>query len=72
MKKIFYVSVAFLMVASVSSCSKKCVVCEARDANGNVLNKSNEVCNRDFQRKQFEDRYKENFKGYVATCYEVQ
>ena len=70
MKKFFYLTASLLLILSASSCSKKCVQCQATDKFGVVVNTSNSVCEHDFNRGHFEDNYKENFKEYNPVCVE--
>ena len=61
---------AFAIFTSISSCSK-CVQCTARDKYGIVINTSAKICEPDFSRNQFIDRYNTNFKDYNPVCLEV-
>jgi hypothetical protein len=68
MKKAFYLIGSILIIGMASSCSKSCVKCQAVDSRGVLVNTSNTICEHDFNRKHFEDRYKSQFEGYVVTC----
>lgn len=67
MKKFIYTAAALALIFSASSC-KKCVQCQAVDKRGVVINTSNSICEGPLNRKNFEDRYRENFKDYTVTC----
>lgn len=71
MKKYFYFLTTVALVGSASSCSK-CVQCTATDKLGVTVNTSMKICEPDFSRNQFIDRYNENFKDYNPRCAEVQ
>ena len=68
MRKLIYVATALTFIISASSCSKQCVQCQAVDSRQVIVNTSNKVCEYDFNRKNFEDRYKKQFDGYTITC----
>ena len=68
MKKLFYFAIGLVIIGSASSCSKQCVQCQAKDQYGVVINQSNVICEHDFNRKNFEKRYTNDFQGYKVTC----
>ena len=68
MKKLIYITTAIVFTLTASSCTKQCVQCQATDSRGVVVNMSSKICEHDFNRKNFEDRYKEQFKDYTPTC----
>jgi hypothetical protein len=68
MKKIIYLTAALVFVLSASSCSKQCMQCQAVDSRGVVVNTSSKVCEYDFNRSKFEDRYKTQFEHYTTSC----
>ncbi|MCW3127867.1 MAG: hypothetical protein JWO03_3525 [Bacteroidetes bacterium] len=71
MKKLIYILMAVVCLLSASSCKKNCVQCSAVDKRGVTVNTSTKVCEHDFNRKNFEDRYAENFKDYTTNCISV-
>ena len=71
MRKSFYFVASLILVFTASSCTKKCVQCHATDKFGVVVNTSNTVCEHDFNRSNFEDRYKVQFSQYNPTCAEA-
>lgn len=71
MRKTIYFIASVLLILSASSCSK-CVQCTAKDKFGYTVNTSNKVCEPDFSRNKFVDRYNEQFKDYNPNCYDVQ
>ena len=68
MRKFLYFSASLFMIISVTSCSKQCVQCQAKDSAGVVINTSNVICEHDLNRNHFEDRYKTQFKDYNPVC----
>ena len=68
MKRILYFVSCIVVICSASSCSKQCVQCQATDKSGVVINTSNVICEHDFNRKHFEDRYKIQFQDYSPVC----
>ena len=68
MKKLIYISTVAILILSASSCSKQCVQCQATDSRGVIVNTSNKVCEYDFNRSKFEDRYKTQFANYTTSC----
>ncbi len=67
MKRFIYTAAAIALIFSASSC-KKCVQCQAVDKRGVVVNTSNTICEGPLNVKNFQDRYRENFKDYTVTC----
>ncbi|MBS1686162.1 MAG: hypothetical protein JSS76_15565 [Bacteroidetes bacterium] len=67
MKRFIYTAAALAFILSASSCKKK-VHCQAVDDRGVVINETTTEAEGSLNRKRFEDRYKENFKDYTATC----
>jgi hypothetical protein len=68
MKRLFYFATCMALILSASSCSKQCVQCTATDKYGVQINKSNVICDPNFERKKFEKRYESDFSGYTVTC----
>ncbi|MFN8308486.1 MAG: hypothetical protein U0T73_00865 [Chitinophagales bacterium] len=71
MRKFTFLILSVALIAT-SSCKKACVVCKAVNDKQVLVNQSNTVCEANPNRKNFEDRYKEQFKSLTVTCTESE
>ena len=68
MRKLIYLATSLIFILFAASCSKQCVQCQAKDSQGVIINTSNKICEHDFNREKFEDRYKTQFQNSTVTC----
>jgi hypothetical protein len=56
----------------MASCSKKCVQCEAFDAQNQKVSSTQKVCGTSFDMKNYKKRFEDSFEnGYTSKCLDV-